>query len=144
MKIYVQVMEKGGPCKDELEVKKPGSKEKVLSAPVVPPTNVEKKQTEKEKKKDKAGFKSISVTEKFSYKAKDLYEILMDENRRKGFTQSNARIRKDVNEEYREYVEKDAAKEENPPYADLVGDVYKSPWRNKAFIVYRGVLFGKL
>lgn len=101
VKLYVQAMAKGGPCKDELEVKKPGSKEKILSAPVAPPTKVETKQAEKkEKKKDKDGFKSISVTEKFSCRAKDLYEILMDENRWKGFTQSNARISKEVNGEF--------------------------------------------
>ncbi|CAN6921325.1 unnamed protein product [Brassica oleracea] len=36
------------------------------------------------------------MTEKFSCRAKDLYEILMDENRWKGFTQSNAKISRDV------------------------------------------------
>ncbi|VVA92802.1 unnamed protein product [Arabis nemorensis] len=39
------------------------------------------------------------MTEKFNCRAKDLYEILMYENRWKGFTQSNAKISKDVNGE---------------------------------------------
>ncbi|PPD85870.1 hypothetical protein GOBAR_DD17190 [Gossypium barbadense] len=40
--------------------------------------------------------KTITMSEKFNCRAKDMYEILMDENRWKGFTQSNARISKDV------------------------------------------------
>ncbi|KAJ1396054.1 START-like domain superfamily [Sesbania bispinosa] len=48
-----------------------------------------------EKKESKKGKKVISLTERFNCRAKDLYEILMDENRWKGFTQSNARISKE-------------------------------------------------
>ena len=40
------------------------------------------------------------MTERFNCRAKDLYEILMDENRWKGFTQSNARISKEVGGEF--------------------------------------------
>ncbi|CAB4320354.1 unnamed protein product [Prunus armeniaca] len=49
----------------------------------------------KKKKENKKGFKTISMTEKFSCRAKDLFEILMDENRWKVFSQSNAKISKE-------------------------------------------------
>nr|KYP70623.1 Activator of 90 kDa heat shock protein ATPase isogeny 1 [Cajanus cajan] len=52
------------------------------------------------KKEEKKGRKSISMTEKFNCRARDLFEILMDENRWKGFTQSNARISKEVGGEF--------------------------------------------
>nr|XP_009764121.1 PREDICTED: activator of 90 kDa heat shock protein ATPase homolog [Nicotiana sylvestris] len=42
----------------------------------------------------------ITMMEKFSCRAKDLFEILMDEKRWKGFTQSNARISKEVGGEF--------------------------------------------
>ncbi|KAG6596245.1 Activator of 90 kDa heat shock protein ATPase-like 1, partial [Cucurbita argyrosperma subsp. sororia] len=42
------------------------------------------------------GFKTITMTEKFSCRANILFEILMDDNRWKGFTQSNAKISKEV------------------------------------------------
>ncbi|CBI30001.3 unnamed protein product, partial [Vitis vinifera] len=48
------------------------------------------------KKEEKKGFKTITLTEKFSCRAKDMFEIMMDENRWKGFTQSNAKISKEV------------------------------------------------
>ncbi|XP_059290847.1 uncharacterized protein LOC132044372 [Lycium ferocissimum] len=55
------------------------------------------KEEEKVKEeKQKEGFKTITMTEKFSCWTKDLFEILMNENRWKGFTQSNARISKEV------------------------------------------------
>ncbi|KAL1187680.1 hypothetical protein V5N11_010937 [Cardamine amara subsp. amara] len=38
----------------------------------------------------------LSMTDKFNCRAKDLHEILMDEIRWKGFTQSNAKISRDV------------------------------------------------
>ncbi|KAG6580797.1 Activator of 90 kDa heat shock protein ATPase-like 1, partial [Cucurbita argyrosperma subsp. sororia] len=44
----------------------------------------------------KEGFKTITLTEKFSCRANILFEILMDDNRWKGFTQSNAKISKEV------------------------------------------------
>ncbi|KAM7500271.1 hypothetical protein LguiA_024685 [Lonicera macranthoides] len=53
-----------------------------------------------EEGKRKEGFKTIKLREKFSCRAKDLYEILMDEKRWKGFTQSNARISKEVGGEF--------------------------------------------
>ncbi|GAU44702.1 hypothetical protein TSUD_24650 [Trifolium subterraneum] len=98
VRVWVESMSKGGPVKDELETKK------------VPPQKLVKKKEEeggvavaavakeKEKKKEegKKGCKTISLNEKFNCRAKDLFEIMMDENRWKGFTQSNARISKEV------------------------------------------------
>ncbi|XP_072983865.1 uncharacterized protein [Typha latifolia] len=98
IRAYVEAMAKGGPAKDELETKRPASASKT-SAPAFKATSAslaavaEKK---KEKKKEKEGFKTITLTERFYCRAKDMYEILMDENRWKGFTQSNARISKEV------------------------------------------------
>ncbi|XP_022742766.1 activator of 90 kDa heat shock protein ATPase homolog [Durio zibethinus] len=97
---YVRAMAKGGPAKDELEAKKlsPKNSSNTSNAALV---SKEKIGVEKEAKKDvkkegKKGFKTITLSEKFSCRAKDMYEILMDENRWKGFTQSNARISKEV------------------------------------------------
>ncbi|CAJ2673009.1 unnamed protein product [Trifolium pratense] len=97
VRVWVESMSRGGPVKDELETKK------------VPPQKVAKKKEEeavvavmaakeKEKKKEegKKGCKTIRLNEKFNCRAKDLFEIMMDENRWKGFTQSNARISKEV------------------------------------------------
>ncbi|PPS07045.1 hypothetical protein GOBAR_AA13600 [Gossypium barbadense] len=57
---------------------------------------VEKEAKKEVKKEGKKGFKTITMSEKFNCRAKDMYEILMDENRWKGFSQSNARISKEV------------------------------------------------
>ncbi|KAF7101827.1 hypothetical protein CFC21_103050 [Triticum aestivum] len=104
---YVAAMANGGPAKDEIDSKKistkaapaaggaavaPAPSVKVTAAPVQAPAAKEKKANGK----DKEGFKTIEMTEKFNCRSKDIYEILMDENRWKGFTQSNARISKDV------------------------------------------------
>lgn len=104
VRAYVEAMARGGPCRDELESKKAAPKSSVAAAAAVEKTSalpavvVESKVVkEKKKVKTKEGFKTITMTEKFSCRAKDLYEILMDENRWKGFTQSNAKISKDVN-----------------------------------------------
>lgn len=105
VRAYVSAMANGGPAKEELEVKKVakktaaaagsgGEKAVAAAAPVV-----EKKEVVKKEKK-KEGFKTITMTEKFSCRARDLFEILMDENRWKGFSQSNARISKEVNGEF--------------------------------------------
>ncbi|KAG2584390.1 activator of 90 kDa heat shock protein ATPase homolog 1-like [Panicum virgatum] len=106
---FVAAMAKGGPAKDELESKKtsakgaapaaapgaaPAAKREEVPAPA--PAAKEKKA----KGKDKEGFKTIEMTEKFYCRAKDIYEILMDENRWKGFTQSNARISREVGGEF--------------------------------------------
>ncbi|KAK9290392.1 hypothetical protein L1049_008561 [Liquidambar formosana] len=102
VRVYVETMAKGGPAKDELEVKKVSSSSKAAAAPVAEPAKSEvKKEPKKEAKKEgKKGFKTITLTEKFSCRAKDLFEIMMDENRWKGFTQSNARISKEVGGEF--------------------------------------------
>ncbi|XP_010257502.1 PREDICTED: activator of 90 kDa heat shock protein ATPase homolog 1-like isoform X2 [Nelumbo nucifera] len=98
VRVYVQSMAKGGPAKDDLELKKAATKSP-SPAPVSAPAAAAavaapaKKDKNKEGKK---GFKSISLTERFNCRAKVMYEILMDENRWKGFTQSNAKISKEV------------------------------------------------
>lgn len=109
VRVYVETMAKGGPCKDELDSKKVAPKsvaaasaatvavEKSGASPAVSAAAETKVVKEKKKAKTKEGFKTITMTEKFNCRAKDLYEILMDENRWKGFTQSNAKISRDVN-----------------------------------------------
>ncbi|XP_034693560.1 activator of 90 kDa heat shock protein ATPase homolog [Vitis riparia] len=99
VRVYVQSMAKGGPAKDELEVKKaPGSaaKSSVSSAAAASNIGAQKEVKKAVKKEEKKGFKTITLTEKFSCRAKDMFEIMMDENRWKGFTQSNAKISKEV------------------------------------------------
>ncbi|KAL7168861.1 hypothetical protein ACSBR2_033981 [Camellia fascicularis] len=99
VRVYVSAMANGGPAKDELDVKKP-AKKAAEAAALAPPPPVAVVKKEEGKKKKKEGFKTISMTEKFSCRAKDLYEIMMDENRWKGFTHSNARISKEVGGEF--------------------------------------------
>lgn len=102
---YVAAMAKGGPAKDELDSKKSPTKAPAAAGGTATgPTLAAKKEeapapAAKEKKakgKEKEGFKTIEMTEKFYCRAKDIYEILMDENRWKGFTHSNARISREV------------------------------------------------
>lgn len=106
VRTYVEVMSKGGPAKDELEVKdtkKPAAANDKKSLPASSVTAATAKMEAKERnkgKKEKEGFKTITVTERFSCRARDLFEILMDENRWKGFTQSNAKISKVVGGEF--------------------------------------------
>ncbi|KAG2686914.1 hypothetical protein I3760_09G028400 [Carya illinoinensis] len=101
VRVYVQSMAKGGPAKDELEVKKvaPKAQSATSSAAAAAPAT-KPKESVVEKKEAKKGFKTITLTEKFSCRARDMFEILMDENRWKGFTQSNARISKEVGGEF--------------------------------------------
>ncbi|CAN8270109.1 unnamed protein product [Cochlearia groenlandica] len=114
VRVYVETMARGGPCKDELESKKVAPKSVAAAtsvaaavekpggaSPAVVATAAVSKVVKEKKKvtKTKEGFKTITMTEKFSCRAKDLYEILMDENRWKGFTQSNAKISREVNGE---------------------------------------------
>ncbi|KAF3338485.1 activator of heat shock protein ATPase [Carex littledalei] len=104
IRAYVDAMSNGGPAKDELETKKASSSTAAPKAASASTTETEtattapeqKEKAKKEKKKTKEGFKNITMTEKFYCRAKDLYDILMDENRWKGFTQSNARISREV------------------------------------------------
>ncbi|KAL1104983.1 hypothetical protein V6Z11_D04G103100 [Gossypium hirsutum] len=101
---FVKAMAKGGPVKDELEAKKSAPKNTTTTstsnsnsaAMSKEKVGVEKEAKKEVKKEGKKGFKTITMSEKFNCRAKDMYEILMDENRWKGFTQSNARISKDV------------------------------------------------
>ncbi|KAJ7971429.1 activator of 90 kDa heat shock protein ATPase-like [Quillaja saponaria] len=99
LKVYVQSMAKGGPAKDELEVKKiaPKTQSSATAAATAPVAAKKEAAVRKEAKK---GFKTITLTEKFSCRARDLFEILMEENRWKGFTQSNAKISKEVGGEF--------------------------------------------
>ncbi|XP_021770328.1 activator of 90 kDa heat shock protein ATPase homolog [Chenopodium quinoa] len=102
---YVESMARGGPCKEELEVKKvapkagagegEGSKAGAGSTPVVAAPKKEVKKSE-----EKKGFRTVKLSERFRCRAVDLYEILMDENRWKGFTQSNAKISREVGGEF--------------------------------------------
>ncbi|KAJ6994211.1 activator of 90 kDa heat shock protein ATPase [Populus alba x Populus x berolinensis] len=98
VRVYVQSMAKGGPAKEELETKKVEKKEQPVADASVRKVSVSPVVEKKEVRKE--GFKTISLTEKFSCRARDLFEILMDENRWKGFTQSNARISKEVGGEF--------------------------------------------
>lgn len=107
---YVAAMAKGGPAKEEVDSKKTSTKaDAAPGGTATAPAPAAKKEeaapapAAKEKKakgKDKEGFKTIEMTEKFYCRANDMYEILMDENRWKGFTQSNARISKEVGGEF--------------------------------------------
>ncbi|XP_031498785.1 uncharacterized protein LOC116263262 [Nymphaea colorata] len=97
VKQYVNAMKAGGPAKDELEVKSKAVKAKVPAAAAAAEKPAEEKKKQAPKKE---GFRSISLSERFNCRAKDVYEILMDENRWKGFTQSNARISKEVGGEF--------------------------------------------
>lgn len=101
IRAFVQSLAKGGPAKDELEAKKP--KPSAAQQPAAPPASAPQKkdvaaapEAKKKPPKDKDGFRTISLTEKFYCRASNIYEILMDENRWKGFTQSNARISKEI------------------------------------------------
>ncbi|MQL85495.1 hypothetical protein Taro_018020 [Colocasia esculenta] len=104
LRAYVQSMARGGPAMDELEAKKPkpASAQPSAGAAAAATTLQAKSEAGDERKKKKKssgyreGFRTISLTEKFYCRAGNIYEILMDENRWKGFTQSNARISKEV------------------------------------------------
>lgn len=50
--------------------------------------------------KEQKGVQSISTIERFNCRAKDLFEILMDENKWKGSTQNKERISKEVGGEF--------------------------------------------
>ncbi|CAA2981717.1 activator of 90 kDa heat shock ATPase homolog [Olea europaea subsp. europaea] len=97
---YVDAMAKGGPAKDDLEVKKVAPKKSPARNSNTTVENNSVSSTSTKKVKRKEGYKTITMSEKFSCRASDLYEILMDENRWKGFTQSNARISKEVGGEF--------------------------------------------
>ncbi|WJX11314.1 hypothetical protein P8452_01940 [Trifolium repens] len=97
VRVWVESMSKGGPVKDELETKKvPPQKAAVAKKEENVAVAAAAKGKEKKKEEGKKGCKTISLNEKFNCRAKDLFEIMMDENRWKGFTQSNARISKEV------------------------------------------------
>lgn len=96
---FVKDMAAGGPAKEELEGK-------ATSKTSVEKTATRKASTGQESVKvpappatkpmEKEGFKTISLTERFHCRPKDIYGVLLDENRWKGFTQSAAKISKEV------------------------------------------------
>lgn len=98
---FVKEMKQGGPAKDELEGKLPakpvaaGSKTVKTDAKleIAPPAPSKQPAP---KPKDKEGFKTIALTERFHCRPHDLYTTLLDENRWKGFTQSKAKISGEV------------------------------------------------
>jgi activator of HSP90 ATPase len=95
---FVKEMAVGGPAKDELEKRATAAKAAPEKTGTKPSAGTEsiKIQAPAPKPKVKEGFKTITVTEKFYCRPRDLYEILLDENRWKGFTQSAAKISKEV------------------------------------------------
>ena len=102
VRVWVESMAKGGPVKDELEAKKVAVPHKNNNNNNNNSSNGDNnvKKEEVKKNEGKKGFKVISLIEKFNCRARDLFEILMDENRWRGFTQSNARISKEVGGEF--------------------------------------------
>uniref|UniRef100_A0A0D6R4J1 Activator of Hsp90 ATPase AHSA1-like N-terminal domain-containing protein n=1 Tax=Araucaria cunninghamii TaxID=56994 RepID=A0A0D6R4J1_ARACU len=101
VKKYVEHMTAGGPAKDELESKLLQSKPSSASTPASAPASVPASTAVPTKPTKKApavreGFKTICITEKFHCRPRDIYDVLMDENRWKGFTQSNAQISREV------------------------------------------------
>ncbi|KAI4371276.1 hypothetical protein MLD38_019533 [Melastoma candidum] len=94
--VYVESMAKGGPVKDEVEVNRTKKKEAPVAAAAASVGDGRTAKKDEEKGRVKHGRKTIKLSEKFSCRAKDLWEIMMDENRWKGFTQSNARISREV------------------------------------------------
>ncbi|CAM6097502.1 unnamed protein product [Calypogeia fissa] len=95
--IYVKEMTAGGPAKDELDQKAPAksaaSKGDKALPDIIPEKTVPKPAP---KKKEKEGFRTINLVEKFHCRPRDIYSTLLDENRWKGFTQSNAVVSKEV------------------------------------------------
>ncbi|KAL9267590.1 Activator of 90 kDa heat shock protein ATPase homolog 1-like protein [Drosera capensis] len=100
IRVYVESMAKGGPCREELEAKMVAPKEEKKVEAKAVAAKVEKEKAVVKKSEERKGFKTIKLTERFSCRAVDMFEILMDENRWKGFTQSNARISREVGGEF--------------------------------------------
>lgn len=103
VKKFVKEMSAGGPAKDELECKVPSKAiDPAVNASKIskneannehkPAVSAVKKEAPSKPKKDIEGFKTITMTERFHCRPHDLYATLLDENRWKGFTQSNAKI----------------------------------------------------
>ncbi|XP_078440906.1 aha1 domain-containing protein [Wolffia australiana] len=97
LRLFVRSLAAGGPAKDELEAKKPKLPPPASAVPAKTEAAAETMTTTmKAVQKDKDGFRTITMTEKFYCRARNIFEILMDENRWKGFTQSNAKISKEI------------------------------------------------
>ncbi|XP_042513680.1 activator of 90 kDa heat shock protein ATPase homolog [Macadamia integrifolia] len=97
VRVYVQSMANGGPAapaKEELELKKPSTDKSSSSPASAAAAATSSTQTKKET--SKKGFKSIALTERFHCRSVDLYDILMNENSWKWFSQSNAKISREV------------------------------------------------
>ncbi|CAK9199805.1 unnamed protein product [Sphagnum troendelagicum] len=106
---YVKDMAAGGPAKDELAegvAKGGGAKSsnnnnndkpvvkasgtETVGKTVTPPPNP--KTAAPNPKAQKEGFKTITLTERFHCRPRDLYSVLLDEKRWRAFTQSAAKI----------------------------------------------------
>ncbi|KAI5078487.1 hypothetical protein GOP47_0006158 [Adiantum capillus-veneris] len=98
---FVKEMKEGGPAKDELEGKlvpkaaSAGGKAVKTDAKIDSSSPAPSKQPAP-KAKDKEGFKTIALTERFHCRPHDIYTTLLDENRWKGFTQSKAKISNEI------------------------------------------------
>ncbi|XP_059428455.1 uncharacterized protein LOC132162207 [Corylus avellana] len=70
VRVYVESMAKGGPAKEDLEIKKVAPKAQPADSPAAATTAKPKEPVvEKKKKAKKKGFKTITLTEKFSCRA---------------------------------------------------------------------------
>lgn len=98
VRVFVKEMSAGGPAKDELQGKAPpkavAGKNDLKNENAATPSVAKK--TPPPKSKDKEGFKTIALTERFHCRPHDLYTTLLDENRWKGFTHSKAKISQEV------------------------------------------------
>lgn len=98
---FVKEMKEGGPAKEELEIKlapkatSAGGKVAKSDLKTESPSSAPSKHPAP-KVKDKEGFKTIVLTERFHCRPHDIYTTLLDENRWKGFTQSKAKISQEV------------------------------------------------
>ncbi|KAL9237788.1 hypothetical protein vseg_012295 [Gypsophila vaccaria] len=104
---YENDMASGGPCRADVEAKKVSLKTTAATTKAVVSSSSsseekEKRKEEEEKRKEeeRRGYRRIEMRERFRCRGCDLYEIMMDESRWKGFTQSNARISREVGGEF--------------------------------------------
>ena len=101
---FVKDMQQGGPAKEDIQQGKMNASSSAKTSKVDDNARIEqsvqasgnvKKNTVK-KEKEKEGFKTIALTERFHCRPRDIYGTLMDEKRWKAFTQSKAIISKEI------------------------------------------------
>ncbi|KAL2326906.1 hypothetical protein Fmac_020333 [Flemingia macrophylla] len=100
VRVWVAAMAKGGPVKDDLEAKKSAMTRGGGAAAARNGNGCGDERKSVGEGKKRKGCKMISLTERFRCRAMDLFEIMMDEDRWKGFTQSDAKISKEVGGEF--------------------------------------------